>query len=74
MKPLIYFLMLWLVCRGELFADATNLPAVLTLTEAQNIALHNHPKVAAADYRALAAQEVLKETRAGYFNTQLKIY
>jgi outer membrane protein len=29
--------------------------------------LKNHPQIAAANYRALAAQEVVKETRAGYF-------
>ena len=48
-------------------ADSTNVPAALSLAEAEQIALRNHPQVAAADYRALAAQEVLKETRAGYY-------
>ena len=33
------------------------------------MALQNHPQIAAANYRALAAQEVVKETRAGYFPT-----
>jgi outer membrane protein len=37
------------------------------LDAAQKIALRNHPQIAAADYRALAAQEAAKETRAGYF-------
>ncbi|HVU08844.1 MAG TPA: TolC family protein [Verrucomicrobiae bacterium] len=42
---------------------------VLTLPDAEKIALKNHPQIAAADYRALAAQEAVKETRAGYFPT-----
>ena len=39
----------------------------MTLADAQKLALQNHPQIAAANYRALAAQEVVKETRAGYF-------
>ena len=39
----------------------------MTLADAQQLALQNHPQIAAADYRALAAQEAVKETRAGFF-------
>jgi outer membrane protein len=53
---------------GQLFADGnTNAPALLTLSDAQKLALQNHPQIAAANYRALAAQEVVTETRAGFF-------
>jgi outer membrane protein len=45
----------------------TNVPSVLTLAAAQKLALQNHPQIAAANYRALAAQEVVKQTRAGFF-------
>ncbi|MGD0252134.1 MAG: TolC family protein [Verrucomicrobiota bacterium] len=45
----------------------TNVPSVLTLAGAQKLALQNHPQIAAANYRALAAQEVVKQTRAGFF-------
>jgi outer membrane protein len=45
----------------------TNVPSVLTLADAQKLALQNHPQIAAANYRALAAQEVVKQTRAGFF-------
>ncbi|MBS0581040.1 MAG: TolC family protein [Proteobacteria bacterium] len=38
---------------------------VLTLEEAHAIALKNHPGIAAADYRALAATEVFKQARSG---------
>jgi len=53
---------------GKLFtAGNPGAAALLTLAEAQQLALKNHPQVAAANYRALAAQEVVKETRAGFF-------
>jgi outer membrane protein len=52
---------------GAVWADSTNTPAVLSLADAQKIALQNHPQIAAADYRALAAQEVFKEARAGFY-------
>src|ERR1039457_32640 len=45
----------------------TNVSSALTLADAQKLALQNHPQIAAAHYRALAAQEVVKETRAGFF-------
>lgn len=54
------------------FADATiaaetnEFPA-LTLAEAHEMALKNHPQIAAANYRVLAAQEVIKESRAAFF-------
>jgi outer membrane protein len=53
---------------GNSFANGTtNAPSLLTLADAQKLALQNHPQIAAANYRALAAQEVEKETRAGYY-------
>jgi outer membrane protein len=53
---------------GKVFADETNnTPAVLTLADATKLALQNHPQIASANYRALAAQEAVKETRAGYY-------
>lgn len=67
MKRIIFILVLFAACAGEVFAEATNVPPVLTLADAQKIALQNHPQIAAADYRALAAREVLTETRAGYY-------
>ncbi|MGA2870839.1 MAG: TolC family protein, partial [Verrucomicrobiota bacterium] len=67
MKRIIFTLVIFAACAGEVFADATNVPPVLTLADAQKIALQNHPQIAAADYRALAAREVLTETRAGYY-------
>ena len=51
------------------WADGTNDLPLLTLTDAQALALKYHPQIAQADYLALAAQEVVTETRAGFFPT-----
>ena len=45
----------------------TNTTPILTLAEAKRLALQNHPQIAAANYRVLAAHEVVKEARAGFF-------
>ena len=45
----------------------------LSLAEAHQIALDNHPQIAAANYRALAAQEVTREARAGFL-PQVNLY
>ena len=42
---------------------------MLTLEQAQTLALHNHPQIAAANYQARAADELVKESRAGYLPT-----
>jgi outer membrane protein len=63
------------------WADGTNAMAgagdspvpTLTLTNAQALALRLHPQIASANYILLAAQEVVKETRAGYF-PQVNLY
>jgi outer membrane protein len=53
---------------GKMFAaETTNAPMALTLPDAEKLALQNHPQIASANYRALAAREVVKETRAGFF-------
>ena len=71
MKRILLALTVGVLLAGKVFADGTtNAPPVLTLADAQKLALQNHPQIAAANYRALAAQEVVKETRAGYFPTR----
>ena len=69
MKQIALILIICAFGTGIVWADGTNTPPVLTLADAQKLALQNHPQIAAANYRALAAQEVVKETRAGYFPT-----
>jgi outer membrane protein len=39
------------------------------LAQAHELALKNHPQIAAADYRTLAAEQVTKEARSGFFPT-----
>src|ERR1035438_2860735 len=68
MKPIILALTFCFPFAGKIIAEgATNPPPVLTLSAAQQLALKNHPQIAAAGYRALAAQEALKESRAGFY-------
>jgi len=56
-------------CFGTIgaMAEETNALPTLTLTDAQALALRLHPQIASANYLALAAEEVVKETRAGFF-------
>ena len=68
MNQLLPALFLGALFIGHAFADGTpSTPAPLTLADAQKLALQNHPQIAAANYRALAAQEVAKETQSGFF-------
>lgn len=68
MKRIIWALTLGVLSAGKVLAgEPTNAPAQLTLAGAQLLALHNHPQITAADYRVLAAQEALKESRAGFY-------
>jgi len=69
MKKTFLILLSGALGAGLALADGTNAWPTLTLADAQALALKNHPQVAEADYRALAAQEVVKENRAGYFPT-----
>jgi outer membrane protein len=41
----------------------------LTLSEAHDTALHNHPLITVADLKALAAREVTREARSAFFPT-----
>jgi outer membrane protein len=68
MKRIILALSVCAGFAGNLFADGTtNAPIVLSLADATKLAMQNHPQIASANYRALAAQEAVKQTRAGYF-------
>ncbi len=48
-------------------AAAEEAPPPLSLSEAVELALKNHPQYAAAQLQGFLAQEAVKETRAGYF-------
>jgi len=59
--------------RGQSPPAPAAAPQPLTLAQARALALLNHPDVAAANYRALAAHEVLVQTRAGLM-PQVSLY
>ncbi|MGA9452481.1 MAG: TolC family protein [Verrucomicrobiia bacterium] len=67
MKRIFLILPAGVLAATVALADGTNAWPVLTLADAQALALKNHPQVAEANYRALAAEEVVTETRSGYF-------
>ena len=68
MKRIILIVAVCVGCAGKIYADdATNAWPSLTLADAQQLALQNHPQIAAANYRVLAAREAVKQARAGYF-------
>jgi len=67
MKHILPILLCISLGAGAIEAGETNAMPTLTLAGAENLALKNHPQIAAANYRALAAQEAVVETRAGFF-------
>ena len=46
--------------------SAASLPASLTLADARKLALKNHPRLSAADFKALAAQQGIAQSRAAF--------
>jgi outer membrane protein len=48
-------------------ANVAQEPSPLTLKAAEDIAVHNHPRISAAELRALAARQVTREARAPFF-------
>jgi outer membrane protein len=63
---------LWLtlsVCGVGLINARSQTLSSLTLQQAETIALKNHPQVIAAEYNALASNQMVREARSGYFPT-----
>ena len=73
MKRTILAITAGAMCATSAWADETNSLPTLTLTNAQALALRLHPQIASANYLVLAAQEVVKEARSGYF-PQVNLY
>jgi outer membrane protein len=67
MKKKIVTILAAVLVSGAAAVAQPNTPPTLTLADAQALALKNHPQIAAANYRALAAQETVKESRSGFF-------
>ena len=72
-KTIFITLLACVVLTGATAASETNGMQTLTLSEAHDLALKNHPQIAAANYRVLAAEEVTRESRAAFF-PQANIY
>jgi outer membrane protein len=60
----LFLLLLALALAQPLHAEP---PAVLTLQQAHEAALKNHPRITVADLRALAAQQVTRQAWSAYF-------
>jgi outer membrane protein len=73
MKKISAILLACSISAGPTSAAETNDVPALTLAAAHELALKNHPQIAAANYRVLAAQEVTRESRAGFF-PQVNLY
>jgi outer membrane protein len=69
MKQISFALACLILVAGKNFAGETNALMVLSLADAEKIALQNHPQVASANYLTLAAHEATKQNRAGFFPT-----
>jgi outer membrane protein len=65
MKVRLLILLACIAAAARVSAADADSTRSLTLAQAHELALKNHPAVAAADYRALAAGEVFKQARAG---------
>ena len=68
----LFFAAVLALSTSRLLADETGAEA-LTLAQAHEIALRNHPSIAAANYQAQAAGEVVRQTRAGRW-PQITLY
>jgi outer membrane protein len=56
-------------CIGMVARLGAQNPPVVSLAQAQDMALHNHPRIAAAELTAQASGFAVKEARSGYFPT-----
>ena len=72
MKRIVFILALIINANPVFAAESADLQT-LTLEQAHEIALRNHPGLAAANYRTLAAKEVVKQARAAEF-PQINLY
>lgn len=73
MKSPILIIVACLAGAGRVLAAEPDGGQTLTLDQAHAIALKNHPGIAAANYRALAASEVFKQARSGLL-PQVSLY
>jgi outer membrane protein len=65
--PIFIILGITPVAWAEETANNAATPPVLSLEEAQAIALKQHPEILSSDYRTKASKQAVKEARANYF-------
>jgi outer membrane protein len=58
-----------IVLAGAINSQGPSKTTVLTLAEAETIAIQNHPRIASANLRARASVKVISEDRAAYYPT-----
>jgi outer membrane protein len=63
-KLIIAAVMAGLLKTAQLGAQETNMPSILTLDAARQLALQNHPRIVASRFQVGAAQEAVKEARS----------
>ena len=56
-----------MLCVGALAAANDDAAETLTRSQAHALALHNHPQISAANYRALAGEQAVKQARSGFY-------
>ncbi len=69
MRPIALLLCLPLVFAGISSRAADDAQPVLTLRRAQELAMQRHPRISAADFRALAAKQTVSEVRSAFYPT-----
>src|SRR5215469_3761318 len=56
------------VCLGfSLFSGVADELALLTLQQARDTALHNHPSIKVAELKAMVAREATREAQSGFY-------
>lgn len=68
-KKTLAFVVVCLLFYGLANLNAQNPPPALTLHQAEQMALKNHPQIFAAQYNALASNQGVREARSAYFPT-----
>jgi outer membrane protein len=67
MKRISHLFLGCVLCARALAAADAEAVQPLTLAEAHALALRNHPQISAANYRALAAEQAVKQARSGFY-------
>lgn len=67
MKQLLLFVAVTCCISFAMAAEPDSVPTTLTLKQAQEYALAHHPEIQAADFKARADEQRIREARSGFF-------